>query len=659
MTTSFRPEIEGLRAIAVLPIMVFHLDPALMPGGFIGVDIFFVISGYLITRMILSQGEQFTFYQFYKRRFCRLFPALLVTCLACMVAGWKLLPPADYIGLSYSALAAIIGASNIYFYATLNYFSDASVYHALLHTWSLGVEEQFYLFWPALLVVAMSWRAAPAVIAGIFLFSVVFLVARPIELGSGFSFYMMPTRIFQFGAGALLVCIEQRWQARTSAALNAIMAFTALAVLLASLWLCNKDMPWPGIFALVPTLATSFLILTACNCWIGRFLANPLFRFLGRISYSLYLVHWPVVVFHRYINLTAPSPSDMLYLFALMLGLGTAMYYAVEKPFRLAGSSSGTPPSSVRRWMPRTIAMPGFRWALVPLTLLLATASVLTIAKNGIPERLARGKVQHSDKGLTFAGDLCSFKSDRCAFGARAARRTVYLIGDSHALNWVYGLDIVFKEAGIRGIAFYDHGCLFLPNVRRYVNGRIDEDCERRIAAAYAQLSTDRAPVILALSYQGYEKQVSGTGERARTRRAGDDYYEWLHKRMESALDRLQAGTRKVILVRQTYSTGINLPKCFFNPARSKAPEMACKVRSQADMKKWSMPSDSMIDRLNADYDGLHIIDPTAHFCRSAPCEVQHAGELFIRDTDHLTNAGSAFLSAAIKEDLLGYLNGP
>ena len=160
MKQDFRGDIEGLRAVAVLPILLFHLDSALCPGGFVGVDIFFVISGFLITRMILGQGEAFSLKAFYVRRFFRLFPALLVTLAASLVAGWKFLGPDEYARLAQSAIAAAIGASNFHFLAAVDYFNASNLSHPLLHTWSLGVEEQFYLLWPALLL-AMRRRAHP------------------------------------------------------------------------------------------------------------------------------------------------------------------------------------------------------------------------------------------------------------------------------------------------------------------------------------------------------------------------------------------------------------------------------------------------------------------------------------------------------------------
>ena len=154
--THFRRDIEGLRGIAVVSVLLFHLAPGWMPGGFQGVDIFFVLSGYLITQIILTQGDNFSFLRFYLRRFWRLFPALIVTIGASLVAGYILLAPSDFRNLGESGLAAAVGLSNLYFYALLDYFNDDVLAHPLLHTWSLGVEEQFYLAWPLLIVLTRA-----------------------------------------------------------------------------------------------------------------------------------------------------------------------------------------------------------------------------------------------------------------------------------------------------------------------------------------------------------------------------------------------------------------------------------------------------------------------------------------------------------------------
>src|SRR5215471_10273032 len=152
----YRPDIEGLRALAILPIVAFHLAPNLVPGGFIGVDVFFVISGYLISKQILQpRPGEFNFLVFYARRFRRIFPALAVTVAVCLAAGWKILTPQDYQALARSALASLLGIANIHFFLSVDYFNESAFLHPLLHIWSLGVEEQFYLVWPVLLIACL------------------------------------------------------------------------------------------------------------------------------------------------------------------------------------------------------------------------------------------------------------------------------------------------------------------------------------------------------------------------------------------------------------------------------------------------------------------------------------------------------------------------
>ena len=667
MTTGFRADVEGLRALAVVPIVAFHLNEAWCPGGFIGVDIFFVISGYLISRMILGEGDAFWFRRFYVRRFFRLFPALLATCLGCVVYGWWVMPPEDYAGLAASALAASLGVSNFYFYFTLDYFSAANVYHPLLHTWSLGVEEQFYLIWPALLVFLARPTGTHRTILALLLVGTAGLFVVDRLFDPSFAFYMMPLRIFEFAAGASLLGLERWWSAKVGPATNFMAGAVGMAALTLSFAAFNAETPWPGPLSLIPTVGTGLLILSGGPGPWHAFLANRLFRGIGRISYSLYLVHWPVVVFHRYSAVVAPTALDAVLLAGLMVGLAVASYLLIERPFRLKGqgagawtgaaSGAGTPEWGLRRFTPARMPQ-RVRAALVLATFVLFVGgSAFVLVSGGVPARLADTQVQHADKGLTFAGDLCSRRRGRCSFGARTGQKIVYLMGDSHALNWIYGLDKVFARAGIHGVALYDHGCLFARGTVTLVKGRVDEKCRRNVEAALDHLAKTDAPVILALGYQGY-RGTAGDRPPGTAPAAKAAYYDWLETRLAATLDGLGAQARKLVIVRQTYSTGIDLPKCALRPGSSGDAAPQCPVNTLAKARRANAASDSMIDRLKVRFPHALIIDPKAVFCSTAGCTVRDGEKLFLRDPAHLTNDGSAFLAGAVGGELVRYLVG-
>lgn len=340
--TSYRPDIDGLRAIAVLAVVLFHIDPALLPGGFAGVDIFFVISGFLITGNILKDARSpqgFSWREFYRRRILRILPVLFVVLLSVLVVGQFVLMPADLNTLSYSALASLLSAANVYFayFLDTSYFADDSNLQPLLHLWSLGVEEQFYLLWP-LLLIALQRRVSAIALLGVtlalagasFVLAQALLKSEPM-----FAYYMLPTRAGELLIGALLAV----WLARRRAPLPTLltMCLGSLGLLLigASLAWITEDLGFPGLTALPSTVGAALLIWagSAKTVGVNRLLALRPMVLVGLISYSLYLWHWPLLAFYRYAYGSVDALAGVL-LFGLMLGLSALSYRFVEKPCR-------------------------------------------------------------------------------------------------------------------------------------------------------------------------------------------------------------------------------------------------------------------------------------------------------------------------------------
>ncbi|MDO6460656.1 acyltransferase [Granulosicoccaceae sp. 1_MG-2023] len=336
-TMAFRPEIDGLRALAVLAVLFYHVDPQLVPGGFVGVDIFFVISGYLITRNILASLDAgtFSFRQFYIRRFRRLYPALLVTVSVSMVFAVLIFAPEHLARFAREVVAALFSVSNIFFWSESGYFDLDGAFKPLLHTWSLSVEEQFYLFWPALLLLisGLSGRYRFVCVAGLGLLS---LLAAEYVNGIGMqslAFYMLPFRIVEFVLGAGLVFLPRIVQSARSS-----LTMLALLAMLLPVFLYNGQTPFPGLSALLPCAGAALLIAAGSTAVSRVLLENPLALFLGKISYSVYLVHWPLVVFRQYLD---PQPVDaasaVLLVFVSLL-LGYLSWFLVEQPLRQGGA---------------------------------------------------------------------------------------------------------------------------------------------------------------------------------------------------------------------------------------------------------------------------------------------------------------------------------
>ncbi len=331
----YRADIDGLRAIAVLPIVLFHLGVTSLSGGFVGVDVFFVISGYLITSLVLNDIDagRFSFKAFYMKRIRRLGPALLVTLLATLLVGIFILSPSLLEALAESSLAALLSVSNILFWSEAGYFDADAIYKPLLHTWSLGVEEQFYVVWPVLLLL-VSHFGRKALGALLLALSVASLIASEMMLNTAPEtvFFLAPFRVFEFAFGAGLALFPVR-NTGTSF-LRSSASVTGLIAILASAFLYTKETRFPGIAALVPCVGAALIIWAGPAGWMNKRLTLAPLVYIGRISYSLYLVHWPVVVYYAYLYQMPENPTEVIGLIAFVLALASVMYFAVEQPFR-------------------------------------------------------------------------------------------------------------------------------------------------------------------------------------------------------------------------------------------------------------------------------------------------------------------------------------
>ena len=337
----YRPEIDGLRAVAVVSVILFHAGVPFLSGGFIGVDVFFVISGYLITTFLIRDlcAGRFSILDFYDRRVRRIMPALFVVILASFTAAWFILLPADLERFSISAIASMTFWSNIFFWTESGYFDSANELKPLLHTWSLGVEEQYYIVFPLLL--ASLWRfgrTAVLVVVGV-------IFAASLVLGFGdfgawsapeAAFYLLPHRAWELLVGVFAAFYLTRAQpALPGAALSGALSAGGMALIAFAIVSQDERATFPSMYALAATLGVALIILfERKGTWSYMLLANPLFRGIGLVSYSAYLWHQPLFAFARYLHIEASSPMLMGLLSVLTFGLAYLSYRFVETPFR-------------------------------------------------------------------------------------------------------------------------------------------------------------------------------------------------------------------------------------------------------------------------------------------------------------------------------------
>jgi len=345
---AYRPDIDGLRALAVIGVVIYHYSPTLLPGGLTGVDVFFVISGYLISGLILRNiaSGTFSFAEFYQRRVRRIFPALILVVLSVWVAGWFALLPPDYAALGTDVAAAAGFVSNFMFWHEAGYFDTAAELKPLLHLWSLGVEEQFYIVWPTILILLSRTKRPMTLVliaAGLasFGWSLYETFTDPTA-----AFYSPATRFWELLLGSVLAYLQESSARRGVSALRLTPMSAGLAgclgvgLIVAGMLLIDDRSPFPGYWALLPTVGTFLVIAAGPTSWINaRFLQLRPVVFVGLISYPLYLWHWPLLSFARIVEGQQPSLSLRLILVVASVGLAWLTYVFLERPIRFGAPS--------------------------------------------------------------------------------------------------------------------------------------------------------------------------------------------------------------------------------------------------------------------------------------------------------------------------------
>jgi peptidoglycan/LPS O-acetylase OafA/YrhL len=341
---SYRPDIDGLRAIAVSLVVFHHAFPQILPSGFIGVDLFFVISGFLITTIIFQNLERgsFSFLDFYVRRIKRIFPALILVLVACLVYGWFSLFPADYKQLGKHTLAGAAFVSNFAFWYESGYFDGDSKLKPLLHLWSLGIEEQYYIFWP--LIAWLAWKKKVNLLKVCLVLLVVSLIVNIVTVkhNAVAAFFSPASRFWELLIGSVLAYMKLHHQNANDATRNNLSAWLGLCLLIVGGVFIDPERSFPGFWALLPTLSAYLLISAGSHAWFNRVvLSNRLLVWIGLISFPLYLWHWPLLVFAKQSSALQPSVQLLLSMVAISIAMAWLTYRLIERPIRFGKREGG------------------------------------------------------------------------------------------------------------------------------------------------------------------------------------------------------------------------------------------------------------------------------------------------------------------------------
>ncbi|MGP6088749.1 acyltransferase family protein [Antarctobacter jejuensis] len=667
---NYRPDIDGLRTIAVLPVVFYHAGIAGVTGGFVGVDIFFVISGFLITTIIhreLAEGR-FSVIRFYERRARRILPALFAVIVASLVAGWFLLTPADYDHMGQSIVSALLFVSNMWFWRNSGgYFSGATDYLPMLHTWSLAVEEQFYIFFP-LLLMALHRFARRLLLPTILIMvagSLVLAIWATPRMPSP-SFYLLPTRIWELGIGSLLAL--GLLPAAAPRALREAAGALGLVAMLAPVFLYDSRTEFPGLTALPPVLGAAALIWagTAGPVLASRLLALRPMVWIGLISYSLYLWHWPIMAFVRNRTFSVEmEPALQVITIAASVLAGWLSWRFVERPFRVPVREGGLTRGRIFALSGIGMAGLGALAGAVALTGGMATQRFSTEQLAAIPPASLRNPYRATCFGARPATEFCTFGNSDPEVPV-----TWFLWGDSHADALLPALIDMAEREGVK-LGFAGHSaCGPLPGLGRtdvreqkvrscLRHNRVVLDHLRQTSAIttvfldarwalytdgkYSSSDDGKGEVVLYLDGQPVPKSV----DHARN-------VSLLKEVLERTVTEITAPGRQIVLVGGTPEVRWNVPtrrtaEILFGWPLPLAP-------SPADVAARQAAANAILDGVAARTGSLHV--PLAAPMCDPECVLFDEAEMYYADDDHLSPLGARLLAQPLLEAALAGVSG-
>ncbi|PBB22260.1 MULTISPECIES: acyltransferase family protein [unclassified Mesorhizobium] len=676
MAASFRPDIQGLRALAVGGVVAYHFGLSALPGGFAGVDIFFVISGWLITTHLMgeiTETGRLDLWRFYARRARRLLPAALFVILATLGLGYFILAPQEQALYSRGAMFASAYAINLWLLRwSFDYFAADALSNPFIHFWSLSVEEQFYLVWPALLLLA-AWlrpgrRMAVVVIgvAGLASFAACLWLT---SLSPAWAFYFSPLRAWEFAAGGLATLAPAAlWQRRPW--LRTAQGWLGLA-LIATAYLClSEDLPFPGWYALLPVVGTVLVLLSGAgdkhdqqaagparwqSLTPASALSLPPLQWVGTLSYSLYLWHWPVIV---YAGMLVPDLSvvQRLGCGALSLALAFLTYHLIENPARRGGwlpagaravRFAAIPQGKPLHTFPGIALVPALALTGVGVAAAYANAHLATRnidpAQRGIEQAAEQPSIARAvDKNCLL--DFHTVKPKPCTFGPADAAHTIVLFGDSHADHWSTPLVEAARRNDTKVVTYLKSSCRAsrLSTFNTVLKRDYTEcDAWREQAIADIIRRKPRLVVISEFSIGNLTRDMPAAGRKAETARWQAGLRSTLHAFS-------QAGVETAV-IRDTPIGDSFADSCV---ARAlwwrEAPSRCDTPRAQAANDGAAAQERAVVKSVP----DTRYVDLTDRFCGPTQCHVFISGKLAFRDRHHLATAFAETLEGPLEKAL-------
>lgn len=638
----FRTDINGLRTIAVIAVVLFHFGIPGFSGGFVGVDVFFVISGFLMTGIIIRglddnlHNKKFSFFSFYMARARRIIPALFFLSFVILILGWFYLSPDDYNRVSREVDRALLFISNNYYYKNSGYFDTDSHERLMLHSWSLSVEWQFYIIYPVLLLFMskISRARLPLMIFVVFVFSLFFSVYKS-HTDPSYAFYMLPSRAWEMFLGGLVFFTPASMYPKVN---RYVLHYLGLVCIAFSVLLYSSDTLWPGIPALLPAIGAALVIFAKKDSFIT---ANNISQHLGELSYSLYLWHWPFVVALLFLGLDE-SISAILFAITLSLVAAVFSFYCVENPVRKYFTHK-------KNWI-------AFLIILLSTAVLLSYAEVVR-KKKGFPERISgvAHSVLNAEHARFHEMEKCQEKrlknGKECVYGKGDIGAIV--VGDSHGMSIVNVVVSVLNEKNKSVLDWTASACPMIADIK-FVGGKI-ESCEGFIKKRMSYLNKyPGVPIFISNRYSaslvgGNEKnssKVPGIYIDKKYSEYSDEYIKDIYKGYFDTVCELSENN-PVYIFRPVPELKLHVPRKMGRDLmyRGELSRVSVSVSEYTERNHWA---NVLIDDLQASC-GVSVIDVSSKLCDSQYCYGDIEGMPVYSDDDHLNTRGASLFDADIK----------
>ncbi len=630
---AYRKDIDGLRAFAVLPVVLFHAGYSIFSGGFVGVDIFFVISGYLITSIIFRKvrAGEFSLLRFYERRIRRIYPAALTVALVTTLVAALLIPPSLYAKIGRSLVFMNFYATNILFFKQANYFDTESELNPFLHTWSLSVEEQFYVFFPLFLLAAQRLFKTRifAVLLGATLVSFIAGCAAT-YLAPTAAFYLIPFRAWELAIGALLaIGRTPEISARKAGALSA----TGLALIVLSVFAIDEATPFPGFASLLPTMGSALLLFAGAQRAnpMNRFMGNAALRYFGLISYSLYLWHWPIFVLARFMYPMGLSPAQQLAQLALAWLCAHLSWRYIEAPFR------------ERAVCAQRAQLFRFFGASTAATLALGVAIVYY---GGFAQRLPAHSLAYTeaardnnpDRDRCHGGDKKNIAADDfCTYGAQHVAPTYALWGDSHGTELTPAIGALLEPAQQSIKMFTYSQCP--PALGFSTKARRSCVAHNERVLAYLRSHREITEVFLIAHYRIYETPA---------------YRAAFESGFRAAVSELLASGKKVTVIYPIPGARYSIPLMASALALQREPIETLTI-PRAYYAAINTEAHALLDSL----EGVERLHPENVLCLPQSCRIALNERLLYFDNSHLNMFGARYVAEHWRESIIARQSPP